>query len=105
LQAQLFTLRALFLVNSGLDAEAEAWLHKAIDVARTQSAKSLELRAATNLARLWRDQGRYSDARELLAQVYGCFVEGFDTLDLKEAKALLHELHKSAAASPVSPAA
>ena len=103
LQAQLFTLRALLLVNCGFDPEAEAWLLKAIDVARTQSAKSLELRAATALARLWRDQGRYSDAHELLAQVYGWFVEGFDTRDLKEAKALLHELHNSAAASPVSP--
>jgi len=69
----------------GARAEAEAWLNKAIDLARIQSAKSLELRAATNLARLWRDQGGRSDARELLAPVYGWFTEGFDTPDLKEA--------------------
>ena len=57
-----------------------------------QSAKTLELRAATSLARLWRDQGKRDEARELLAPVYGWFTEGFDTLDLKEAKALLDEL-------------
>jgi predicted ATPase len=63
-----------------------------IDVARSQSAKGLELRAATSLARLWRDQGKPQQARELLAPVYGWFTEGFDTLDLKEAKALLDTL-------------
>jgi predicted ATPase len=103
-QSQLFTVRALLLVKSGLHAEAEAWLHKAIDIARTQSAKSLELRAATALARLWHDQGRHSAARDLLAQVYGWFVEGLDTLDLKEAKALLRELHESAPPSLVTSA-
>ena len=103
-QSQLFTVRALLLVKRGLHAEAEAWLHKAIDIARTQSAKSLELRAATVLARLWHDQGRHSDARDLLAQLYGWFVEGFETLDLKEAKALLRELHESAPASLVTSA-
>jgi predicted ATPase len=61
-------------------------------VARQQQAKSLELRAATSLARLWRDQGKVREARELLAPVYGWFTEGFDTRDLKEAKALLGEL-------------
>jgi len=64
----------------------------AIDVAQSQSAKGLELRAAASLARLWRDQGKPQQARELLAPVYGWFTEGFDTLDLKEAKALLDEL-------------
>jgi hypothetical protein len=59
---------------------------------RRQQAKSLELRATTSLARLWRDQGRRDEARELLAPVYGWFTEGFDTLDLKDAKALLDEL-------------
>ena len=63
-----------------------------IDIARAQQAKSLELRAATSLARLWGEQGRRAEARELLAPVYGWFTEGFDTADLKDAKALLHEL-------------
>ena len=61
-------------------------------VTRQQGAKSLELRAATSLARLWRDQGRRAEAHDLLAPVYGWFTEGFDTADLKEAKALLDEL-------------
>ena len=65
---------------------------EAIAVARRQQAKSLELRAATRLARLWGEQGRRAEARELLAPVYGWFTEGFDTADLKEAKALLDEL-------------
>ena len=60
--------------------------------ARQQQAKSWELRAAMSLARLWRDQGKVQQARELLAPVYGWFTEGFDTRDLKEAKALLGEL-------------
>ena len=59
-----------------------------------QQAKSWELRAAMSMARLWRDQGKRDEARELLAPVYGWFTEGFDTLDLKEAKALLEELAK-----------
>jgi class 3 adenylate cyclase/tetratricopeptide (TPR) repeat protein len=71
---------------------AEASLRMAIDVAQSQSAKGLELRAATSLARLWRSQGKPQQARELLAPVYGWFTEGLDTLDLKEAKALLEEL-------------
>ena len=60
---------------------------------RAQQAISWELRAAMSMARLWRDQGKREQARELLAPVYGWFTEGFDTLDLKEAKALLDELH------------
>jgi predicted ATPase len=63
-----------------------------LGVARAQQARSLELRAATRLARLWRGQGRRTEARDLLARVYGGFTEGFETLDLKEAKALLEEL-------------
>ena len=59
---------------------------------RAQQAKSVELRASMSLARLWRDQGKVQQARELLAPVYEWFTEGFDTLDLKEAKALLEEL-------------
>jgi predicted ATPase len=73
-------------------AEAEAWLQRALDTARRQEAKSLELRAATSLARLWQQQGQQAEAYALLAPVYGWFTEGFDTADLQEAKALLHEL-------------
>ena len=72
--------------------KAEAYFERALAVARQQQAKSWELRAAMSLARLWRDQGKPQQARELLAPVYGWFTEGFDTLDLKEAKALLAEL-------------
>ena len=72
--------------------KAEAYFERALEVARQQQAKSWELRAATSLARLWRDQGKTVEARELLAPVYGWFTEGFDTRDLKEAKALLEEL-------------
>jgi predicted ATPase len=64
----------------------------AISTARQQQAKSRELRAAMSMARLWRDQGKRDEARNLLAPVYGWFTEGFDTFDLKEAKALLAEL-------------
>ena len=74
-------------------AKAEAHFERAIAIAREQQAKSWELRAATSLARLWRDQGRRSEAHDRLAPIYGWFTEGFDTLDLKEAKALLDELH------------
>ena len=72
--------------------KAEAYFDRALVVARQQQAKSWELRAAMSLARLWRDQGKVQQARELLAPVYGWFTEGFDTRDLKEAKALLEEL-------------
>jgi class 3 adenylate cyclase/predicted ATPase len=73
-------------------AKAEACFERALDVARKQQAKSWELRAAMSMARLWRDQGKRDEARELLAPIYGWFTEGFDTLDLKQAKALLEEL-------------
>ena len=72
--------------------KAESYFEQAIAVARQQQAKSWELRAAMSLARLWRDQGKVQQASELLAPVYGWFTEGFDTRDLKEAKALLEEL-------------
>ena len=74
-------------------AKAEGYFERALSVARQQQAKSFELRAAMSLARLWRSQGKPQQARELLAPVYGWFTEGFDTCDLKEAKALLDELH------------
>jgi predicted ATPase len=73
-------------------AKAEAYFERALSVARKQQAKSWELRATMSMARLWRDEGKVQQARELLAPVYGWFTEGFDTLDLKEAKALLEEL-------------
>ena len=73
-------------------AKAEACFERALAVARSQQAKSWELRAAISMARLWREQGKRDEARELLAPVYGWFTEGFDTLDLKQAKALLDEL-------------
>ena len=73
-------------------SKAEAYFERALAVARQQQAKSWELRAAMSLARLWRDQGKVQQARDLLAPVYGWFTEGFDTPDLKEAKALLDEL-------------
>ena len=73
-------------------AKAQSYFQQAITVARKQQAKSLELRAVMSMARLWRDQGNRDEARDLLAPVYGWFTEGFDTLDLKEAKALLDEL-------------
>ena len=73
-------------------AKAEAYFERALAIARKQQAKSWELRASMSLARLWRDHGKPQQARELLAPVYGWFTEGFNTLDLKEAKALLEEL-------------
>jgi predicted ATPase len=72
-------------------AKAQAYFERLLSIARQQQAKSWELRAAMSLARLWRSQGKMQQARELLAPVYGWFTEGFDTLDLKEAKALLEE--------------
>ena len=82
------------LMSPALDAaKAEAHFERAGAIARAQQAKSWELRAATSMARLWRNQGKRDEAHDLLAPVYGWFTEGFDTLDLKEARALLDELH------------
>jgi len=81
------------LIDPGAEAEAEACFRQALDVARHVEARSLELRAATSLARLWRGQDRRAEARDLLALVYGWFTEGFDTKDLREAEALLDVLH------------
>jgi class 3 adenylate cyclase len=82
-----------FLVQYGLPlVEEEAWLQRALDVARRQEAKSLELRATMSLARLWQQQGKRAEAHALLAPVYGWFTEGLDTADLQEAQALLEEL-------------
>ncbi len=76
---------------------AEAWFERAIAYARAQDAKMWEFRAATSLAHLWHSQGKTAEARDLFAPVYGWFTEGFDTADLKEAKALLDELNDDAA--------
>ena len=73
-------------------AKAQTYFERALAVARAQQAKSWELRAAMSMARLWRDQGKREGARELLAPVYNWFTEGFDTIDLKEAKAFLDDL-------------
>ena len=72
--------------------ESETCFRRALEVSGGQRAKLLELRASMSLARLWRDQGKAQQARELLAPVYGWFTEGFDTRDLKEAKSLLDAL-------------
>jgi tetratricopeptide (TPR) repeat protein len=91
-QTETLRLTGEVLLATGDPAAAQASYHKAISVAQQQSAKLWELRAATSLARLWRDQGKRIEAHELLAPVYGWFTEGFDTPVLQEAKALLDEL-------------
>jgi predicted ATPase len=93
-EAEVHRLRGVLLLRQTgrPPAEAEAWLQRALDVARRQEAKSLELRAAISLARLWQQQGKRQEAYDLLAPVYHWFTEGFDTADLKDAKALLEEL-------------
>jgi len=98
-EAELHRLKgALTLQSQGagqkskVEGEAEAYFHKALDIARHQQARSLELRAATSLARLWQQQGKQTEAREVLSEIYNWFTEGFDTKDLQEVKALLEEL-------------
>ena len=80
------------LAPSGVVQEVEGYFLKAIEVSQRQQAKSLELRATTSLARLWQQQGKKEEARQMLAEIYGWFTEGFDTADLQEAKTLLEEL-------------
>jgi predicted ATPase len=93
-EAELYRLRGEVSLQAMVsDAnQVEACFRKALEVARKQDAKWWELRAAGSLARLWRDQGKRAEARDLLAPVYGWFTEGFDTQDLKQARALLGEL-------------
>jgi predicted ATPase/class 3 adenylate cyclase len=94
-KTELYRLKGKFLLAQDTIAhaeEAETIFRDAIEIARSQNAKSWELRAATSLARLWHSQNKTTEARDLLAPVYGWFTEGFDTADLKEAKALLDEL-------------
>ncbi|WP_245309482.1 adenylate/guanylate cyclase domain-containing protein [Bradyrhizobium retamae] len=93
-EAEIYRLMGELTVarRGGDGTEAEACFRRALDVARRQSAKSLELRATASLARLWRDQGKPQQSHDLLAPVYGWFTEGFDTADLREARALLDAL-------------
>jgi predicted ATPase len=90
--AELNRHKGRFLLRQGHPEAAEELYRKALSIAEAQEAKLWELRAAVSFARLRRDQGRGAEARDLLAPVYGWFTEGFDTPDLKEAKALLDEL-------------
>ena len=93
-EAELHRLKGELLLQQSEDnhSEAEGCYQKSLRVSRKQEAKSWELRAATSLARLWQQQGKTAEARELLAPVYNWFTEGFDTADLKDAKALLEVL-------------
>ena len=91
-EAELYRLMAEALITNSDRHDAERWLGRAHRTAQKQGARLWELRAATSVARLWRDQGKRTDARDLLAPIYGSFTEGFDTPDLKEAAALLAEL-------------
>jgi DNA-binding SARP family transcriptional activator/predicted ATPase/predicted negative regulator of RcsB-dependent stress response len=91
-EAELRRLKGDLLAQEGDEAEAEASLQHAIEVARRQSAKSWELRATTSLARLWQQQGKIDEARQMLAGIHGWFTEGFGTPDLQDASALLDEL-------------
>jgi predicted ATPase len=98
-EAELYRLKGELLLQSrvqhrtsGVQPDAEACFRQALAIAQQQQAKSWELRATTSLARLWQQQGKRTEAHELLAPVYGWFTEGFDTADLQEAKALLDAL-------------
>ena len=93
-EPELYRLKGELLLQQSSDnqAEAESCFHHALDIARSQQAKSFELRATTSLARLWQQQGKRQEAHDLLAPVYNWFTEGFDTADLKDAKALLEAL-------------
>jgi predicted ATPase len=103
IKGELLLQKSEEILNSGswlLDSSPEACFHKALEVARRQQAKSLELRAVVSLSRLWQKQGKLAlskvkgkeEARQMLAEIAGWFTEGFDTADLKDARALLEEL-------------
>ena len=96
-ESELYRLKGELLLQQSRDhyAEVYACFQHALDVARDQQVKSLELRAATSLAQLWQQQGKRTDAHQLLAEVYGWFTEGFDTTNLQEARALLDTLEKA----------
>jgi len=97
-EAELYRLKGELTLQTSVEdresrgKEVEACFHKAIEIARKQQAKSLELRAVMSLSRLWQHQGKREDARQMLADIYNWFTEGFDTQDLKDAKALLEDL-------------
>jgi predicted ATPase len=97
-EAELYRLKGTLTLQSQVPGpksqveEAEECFHKALNVARQQSAKSWELRAVMSLSRLWLSQGKKAEARQMLAEIYGWFTEGFDTKDLQEAKVLLEAL-------------
>ncbi len=93
-QAELNRIKGELLLAKSSDnhAEAESCFSQALDIARDQQAKSWELRSAMSLGRLWQQQKKQDEAHKLLSEVYGWFNEGFDTADLKDAKALLDEL-------------
>jgi len=93
-EPEIYRFKGALLLQHSVDnhAEAQACFHRALDIARRQQAKLLELRAATSLGHLWQQQGMRAEAHDLLAEVYSWFTEGSDTTDLREAKALLGEL-------------
>ena len=99
-EAELYRLKGELTLQSSVQRlesrvkEAEACFLKAIEVAQKQQAKSLELRAVMSLARLWRQQGKTAEARQMLTEIHDWFTEGFDTKDLQEAKMLLAELSR-----------
>jgi predicted ATPase len=95
-EAELYRLKGELLLTQDVPnaQEAESCLRQAVDVARRQQAKSLELHAAMSLGRLWQQQGKSAEAYDLLAPIYGWFTEGFDTAALQEAKALLAVLQE-----------
>jgi predicted ATPase len=92
MEAELYRLKAELLRMQGREEQAETELHRALAVARAQQARWWELRSTSSLCRLWRDQGKHEQARQMLADVYAWFTEGFDTPDLQDARALLEEL-------------
>jgi predicted ATPase len=93
-EAEVYRLQGELLLRLPLPdiPQATACLHQALDVARRQQAKALELRAALSLSRLWQQQGQRAEAHAFLAPIYGWFTEGFDTADLREAQVLLEKL-------------
>jgi len=93
-ESELYRIKGELMLSDVNPApkEAEACFRHAVDTARKQDSKSFELRAVMSLNRLWQQQGKKKEARQILSELYGWFTEGFDTADLKEAKALLEEL-------------
>jgi predicted ATPase len=93
-KAEAYRLRGVLLLQQTTphQEDAETCLQQALTIARRQQAKALELRAAVSMARLWQQQGKRAEARQLLGEMYGWFTEGFETADLQEAKALLTAL-------------